>query len=303
VRTWSWAAAGVLLAVIAASCLDRGPSHRADARPQAAAAATPAEPAPGGGTAAAAPKPEPANHTTDEVVLEHADRVRYDRRTQQYELTGGVVVRHEDGVLRAQTMRLNRETKKGDAGGDLSFTDGRTVVTAQRLEIDFDAREVVFKGEVRLVTQKQPAPKSGAEKPAGAVAAKAPDEQEQPFREYWRDRTEIRCPQLVYNYRDHRALARGGVSARQKDRTGRADEAVYTDQDELLVLTGKVEMKNERGQTFRADKITVSVKEDWLEAEGGVASRLLVEQEKSPPPAAEPAPPTKEQPAETTAGP
>jgi len=42
-----------------------------------------------------------------------------------------------------------------------------------------------------------------------------------------------------------------------------------------------VEMENERGETFRADKITISVAEDWLEAEGALASRFLVEEEEA----------------------
>jgi lipopolysaccharide assembly outer membrane protein LptD (OstA) len=318
VRVWSWAAAGALVVVTAVSCLDRSPSHRANAQPTTPAAQQPAakpSPAPENTKTpapAAGAKTEGApEETTHEVILEHADRVRYDNKTKDYSLTGDVVLRHEEGVLRAQTVQMNSETKKGFAIGNLSFADQQTTLTANRMEIDFDARTAVFKGDVRMVTQKKPeataepgeaAPPGKAAAPGAeakqaeakpeAVGDKAPQskdqaatdakdkrEQEKPFREYWQDRTEIRCPELEYSYREHRAVARGGITARQKDRTGRADEAVYTDRDEMLVLSGNVEMKSERGETFRAKQITISVKEDWLEAEGAFGSRFLVEEE------------------------
>ena len=322
-RVWSWAAAAALIAVTAVSCLDRSPSHRANAQatPSAAQepAAKPSAPAenaktPSSPAAGSAANAEAApEETTHEIILEHADRVRYDNKTKDYSLTGGVVLRHEDGVLRAQTVQMNSETKQGFAVGDLSFADQQTTLTANRMEIDFDARTAVFKGDVRMVTQKKPeatgesgetaqpgtpaspgadtkqaeakpeaAGDQAAVQPKDQAAADAKDksEKEKPFKEYWQDRTEIRCPELEYSYREHRAVARGGITARQKDRTGRADEAVYTDRDELLVLSGNVEMKNERGETFRAKKITISVKEDWLEAEGAIGSRFLVDEEK-----------------------
>ncbi|UCH36518.1 MAG: hypothetical protein JSV65_09240 [Armatimonadota bacterium] len=294
-RVWSWAAAGAILLVTAVSCLSRAPSHRANAQPTAAAPAQPAAPA---DENAAATAPAAADETggdkkTEEVLLEHADRVRYDNKTKEYTLTGDVVLRHEDGVLRAQTVRMNSDTKKGVATGDLSFADEETTLTAERLEIDFDARIGLFKGDVRLVTQKKPeaeegpaaaggeqeqAPAPGAES-EGETAGAGEDEEAKPFSEYWEERTEIRCPELEYSYREDRAVARGGITARQKDRTGRADEAVYTDQDEMLVLSGSVEMKNERGETLRADKMTISIKDEWLEAEGAADSRFLIEEE------------------------
>jgi lipopolysaccharide assembly outer membrane protein LptD (OstA) len=326
VRAWPWVAAGALVAVAGVSCLDRAPSQRASAQPKAQAPTD----QPAAGAKAEPVKPQPAaaqaeEKKTHEVVLEHADRWRYDNKTKEYELVGGIVVRHEDGVLRAQTMRLNRETKKGYATGDLSFADEQTRITADRMDIDFDAREAVFKGDVRMVAQKKPAtqpagkpegqanarkePGAAAEpatQPAGnpsAAGAKGNDEEVKPFREYWSDRVEIRCPELAYSYRDNRAVARGGVTARQKDRSGRADEATYTDDDEMLVLSGNVEMTDERGQTFHADKITISVGQDWVEALGAVSGRFLVEEKeakgKAAPPAGEskepqPAPPAAE---------
>lgn len=314
-RVWPWIAAGVVLAVTAASCLDRAPSHGANAQPKASAdspaapEAAPAKAPQSASAAAAAAKPD-QEPTTHEVVLEHADRVRYDNKTKDYTLTGNIVLRHEDGVLRAQNAVMNSETKKGVVTGDLSFANEQTVLTAKRLEIDFDARIAKFTDDVRMVSQKKPkkppaegqgdkgqaaatavpAAQMPAEenKPAEAPAANGAKanaaessgkrEQEKPFREYWQDRTEIRCPELEYFYREHRAVAHKGITARQKDRDGRADEAVYNDKDEVLVLSGNVEMKNERGETFRADKITISVKDDWLEAEGAIGSRFMVEE-------------------------
>lgn len=322
-RAWPWAAAGALLLVTAVSCLNRSPSHRANAQPQTTAPAPEQPPAGGEAAPAAGAKPAPAGEqapekTTHEVILDHADRVRYDNKTKDYTLTGDIVLRHEDGVLRAQTLRMNSETKKGVATGDLSFADKQTTVTANRLEIDFDARVALFKDDVRLVTQKKPEPgeakTEAGESANGAAAATAEaapaepaegktegppaepakgsgdGEEAKPFREYWKDRTEIRCPELLYYYRDDRAVARGGITARQKDQRGRADEAVYTDKDELLVLSGNVEMENDRGETFRARKVTVSIAEDWLEAEGISDSRFLVEEEKEEAPAQQAAP-------------
>ena len=335
-RAMRWAATGALVLATAVSCLDRAPSHRANAQAQAAPSAAeksaakeqaaPSAPEASAqkeqAPAASAPKPaaageKAAEKTTHEVILEHADRVHYDNKSKEYAITGDVVLRHEDGVLRAQSLHMNSETKKGVATGDLSFADQQTVVTADRLEIDFDARIGVFKGDVRMVTQRKPektetkgeakepgaaAPAASQPKdseaqaqpasetknaeakaaPAGAAAKEAGSngtgEEVKPFKEYWEERTEIRCPELEYFYREHRAVARKGITARQKDRTGRADEAQYTDDDEMLVLSGNVEMKTEKGETFHAKKVTISIAQDWLEAEGITGSRFLVEE-------------------------
>ena len=78
-RTWSWIAAAALLVVTAVSCLDRTPAHRASAQPKSEAdAAAPAQvegaaASPDTGQQAGAKADE---KTTEEIILEHADRVR-----------------------------------------------------------------------------------------------------------------------------------------------------------------------------------------------------------------------------------
>jgi len=211
---------------------------------------------------------------THDIRLEHADRYRFDDKTNQVELAGNVILHHEDGTLRCDNISFNTETKKGEATGNPAFTDPENTVTGEVLFIDFKARVAGFRGKVKLV--RQPA------KPADAQPKedkKTNETEEDRLERYRQQKTTISADEIQYYYKEKRVVAKGNVKAEQEKRTAWAENAVYTDSDELLVITGNVRMETAEGESFRCEKVTISLKENWVEASGNIQSRFKITEE------------------------
>ena len=284
----SLAAAG--LALLALACL-----------------AQPAPPPPAQGKPPAVAEKKEAPKDKD-VYLDHADRIRVNNKTHDVEVSGDVVLRHEDARFFADLIKFNTKTKLGTATGSPRFQDKQSTVTAQRVEINFKERWAAFAGGVAMITQKQPeppppgtpakpgepaAPAAGEQVAKPAPAPEQPsaksdqtkpngkdeEQKDRPLESYWEEKTTITCDRLEYSYRDKRAVASGAVKAVQKDQTAYGDRAVYDEQEDTLLVTGNVRLHNEQGENFRCDRVMISLKDDWLEAEGGVASHFVVKEE------------------------
>jgi len=262
--------------------------------------AAPAAPRP----AAAPGQAGPAQKKDKDVYLEHADRIRVNNRTHDVEVSGGVILRHEDGRFYADTIRFNTRSKIGSAIGKPRYQDEESQVTGDRVDLNFQERRAAFVGAVTLIHQKKSEAKTAAApsgvissgeggqqpaEPARNPAASAPsapseasstsDDTDRPFTSYQEERTVITCGKLEYLYRDKQAIAEGQVKAVQQDRTAYGDKAVYDQNQETLLVTGNVRVENEAGETFRCDQVLISLRDDWLEAEGNVASHFLVKDE------------------------
>jgi len=221
-----------------------------------------------------------------DIVLEHADRYRYDEKSATVELAGDVVLRHEDGTLRCDKIVFNTKTKQGQASGNPTFADPRHTVSGEVLLIDFKARVAGFRGGVKVVRwpKGEQAGAGGPEAQAGKGEEKQGKEEKQGEKdkrltEYEKEKTVITADEVQYYYREKRVLAKGKVKAEQEKRTAWADEATYTDADEILVVKGNVRIQTAQGETFQCSKATISLRENWIEAEGSISSRFRVSEE------------------------
>jgi len=254
-----------------------------------APAETPSPPAAAPSAGAQAPA-KAGEEKTHDVFLEHADRLRRDEKTGDVVVVGKpVVLKHEDGIFTANEIRFNEKTKLGKATGPPAFKDPESSVTSDALEFDLDKRLAVFKGHVTMVVQrkKQPAPAPAAAEKGGQKAKE--EEKTESIEAYAGEPTTITCDRLEYYYREKRAVAAGNVKAVQKRGTAEAESATFLVNDEVLTVAGNVRMTTDKGETFRCDKITISLKDNWLEAEGQVASHFKVTEKAEEKPAA-PAP-------------
>jgi lipopolysaccharide assembly outer membrane protein LptD (OstA) len=222
-------------------------------------------------------QPPPETH---DIRLEHADRYRYDEKTHQVELAGDVVLHHEDGTLRCAKITFDTETKKGEATGNPTFTDPENTVTGDALFIDFKARVAGFRGKVKLVRQPEKKPEPEKKQPEKQPEPEAqPAEGQKKLEEYRQQKTTISADEIQYYYKEKRVVADGSVKAEQEKRTAWGDQAVYTDSDELLVITGNVRLETSGGESFRSQKVTISLKENWVEAQGNIESRFKISEE------------------------
>lgn len=215
-----------------------------------------------------------------DIVLEHADTYRYDEKSTAVELAGDVVLRHEDGTLRCAKIVFNTKTKQGQANGNPTFADPRHTVSGEVLFIDFKARVAGFRGGVKVVRwpKERQSSASGSAASAGQGDSKQ-GEKEKRLAEYEKEKTVITAEEVQYYYREKRVVAKGKVKAEQEKRTTWADEATYTDADELLIVKGNVRLQTSEGESFQCSKATVSLRENWIEAEGPITSRFRVSEE------------------------
>ena len=108
----------------------------------------------------------------------------------------------------------------------------------------------------------------------------------------------ITCDTLSYDAHTRKALAKSNVVVKQKDRTLWADQGIYEEDSELVMLSGNVRIKNEgegEVKSFEnADKVTVSTAgtDEWIDAVAKPGERIkmvLVVPDKQP--TTTPAPP------------
>jgi len=215
-----------------------------------------------------------------DIILEHAERYRYDEKTNSVELSGGVILRHEDGTLRCDKIAFNTKTKQGEATGSPTFVDPRNTVSGESLFIDFKARVAGFRGGVKVVRspkKEQTGPSTTSAPPAKPEEARK--EGEKRLEEYEKEKTVITADEVQYFYREKRVVAKGNVKAEQEKRSAWADQAIYTDSDELLVITGNVRLETAERESFRCNKATISLRDNWVEAEGAITSHFKISEE------------------------
>lgn len=175
-------------------------------------------------------------------------------------MQGDVVFTHGDTVIRSDEVTWDEEAKVATSPGKIAITDPEIDISGDKGTGYFKKRLGVVEGSVVMTLK----PRDG-EEPADGES----------IRGKLTRPTTITCAKLEYAYRTKVATATGGVVFKQKDRTARADRAVYDHRRELLTLSGNVRGEDEYRQTFSAPgTVIISLKrgDEWMEAEDANAS-------------------------------
>ncbi|MCX7599561.1 MAG: hypothetical protein N2512_11960 [Armatimonadetes bacterium] len=252
-------------------------------------------------------KPKPAeDEEKDKVIVENADRLRYDGDRKVYVLEGNVRMKHKDVVLTCDYAEYWEERDEAQARGHLLLRDPESSITGDTIRVDFTDEIAVVEGNVVIVTQKQKkaegestgsstvegnkgqgdtrAAAGGAGEQAGQDSSASKQEQpkSQPsggesgqedrpksIREARERKTTIYCPRVRYRYTEGQRYAwiSGPIRAEQKGRQAWADQAEYDDEEGVLKLVGNVRVKTDEGDEFTCPAAVVSVEEEWLRAE------------------------------------
>ena len=299
-----------LTSVVWAQGLKRDERTPAKATPAASAAPADAKPA----TAAGEPA---ADEEKDRVHVEHADQLRYDAQKKQYVLTGHVVFKHKDTTLYCDKSTYDDDNNTAEAEGSLRVIDPDNDCTGDHIHADFNEKPelqvMIITGNVVVVHQKKEetpekkpangavkaeAGKGGAAKaaPPAADAAKPGDEGKEPrkLEDYKKKKTIINADKVEYHYNEDvkqviaTAERTGQVKAVQEDKTCWSDKAVYDEIPDIITVTGNVHVKTEKGDEFNCPKAVISVKDDWIQAEGvtGVALNRHKKKTETPAPPA-----------------
>lgn len=82
------------------------------------------------------------------VTIE-ADRLNYDEEGDTYDASGNVVIRYEEGILKADDVRVSRVTGESEARGGVELQSGADVLKGESARFNFrDKTGVLYDGEV-----------------------------------------------------------------------------------------------------------------------------------------------------------
>lgn len=168
-----------------------------------------------------------------------ADHVRYDSKAKIYLAEGHVRLTLGDVEVRAQRLRLERESQTAYAFAGVTVTQGDIVLTSETLTYDHRREVVSALGDPRLV--------KGA--------------------------TTVLAGRMEFNLALHQTHARGGVTVRHKDVTVRAPEMRYDGTADYATATDVVVSQPDR--IVRARFLRFAPKTGRLELEGQVVVEQL----------------------------
>jgi len=195
-----------------------------------------------------------------EVILEKAEKIRYDSAGEIFVATGGVVVIQGENRIQCQELTFNLKDNKGSFKGEIVVTRNDTEIRSSLMEGDFDAEIYLFKEGVKLKKERQ-------------------EEGEEVSFIFWR------ASLLHYNGETEEAWSEEGVEIEWKETKIKADRAHYypgkegTGEEERIILEGNVFI-TEKDREIEVAKAIYYLDTEVLEAEGIIHARFII-QEKS----------------------
>ena len=195
-----------------------------------------------------------------EVILEKAEKIRYDSAGEIFVATGGVVVIQGENHIQCQELTFNLKDNKGSFKGEIVVTRNDTEIRSSLMEGDFDAEIYLFKEGVELKKERK-------------------EEGEEVSFIFWR------ASLLHYNGETEEAWSEEGVEIEWKETKIKADRAHYypgkegTGEEERIILEGNVFI-TEKDREIEVAKAIYYLDTEVLEAEGIIHARFII-QEKS----------------------
>lgn len=213
---------------------------------------------------------KPKKKKIHEVFITAA-RLTYNNKTKDVFADGNVKMQSRDMTLLSEKIYYNTNTKMAKVDVPFKLFGQGNTFTGNKVEANFKEKVVKAYGNVKFVQKKR---KSG----------KKPEKKEEKgekitsIKSKTREDVTITCDQFVYNYDSKEGTAEGNVKLYRADGVITGDHATYSGKPGLVVVTGNVKVEKTNGDWLTCKKATVSLKEDWVEAEGDIKSKIRVEE-------------------------
>lgn len=199
-----------------------------------------------------------ATPKTKEVLLERADRVKYDSKGETFVASGQVVAIQGENRIQCEELFFNLKENQGDFKGQVVVTRGKTEIRAQNMNGDFDTEIYQFKDQVELKKERE------EEKGTSLI--------------FWK------AVALFYNGKNEEAWSEGGVEITWKEITIKADKVHYfpksEGQEERMILEGKVVI-TEKDRELEVTRATYYLDSETLDAEGIIRGKFLIKEKES----------------------
>lgn len=209
-------------------------------------------------------------------------RLAANLRTRRAEVSGGArlvrpgrpaaggaepadVLAREETTITADEMRFRWDVPEAEAGGDVRVRQrdrtaradrGRYSEAEGRLVLEGDVVVEGLTGDLLLPEGERPT----AEEARQALATPA----------------QLACGRLTLFLQSRDMEAEGRVKVTQGARLARGDRARYTHRDRRVTVSGNVYLQDEDGNTIRADRVIIALREETFEALGNVQTEFKV---------------------------
>ncbi len=198
-----------------------------------------------------------ATPTTKEVLLERADKIKYDSKGETFVASGQVVAIQGENRIQCEELFFNLKENQGDFKGQVVVTRGKTEIRAQSMSGDFDTEIYQFKDQVELKKERE--------------------EEEGTSLILWK------ASVLSYNGKSEEAWSEGGVEISWKEIRIKADKVHYfpkgEGQEERMFLEGQV-LITEKNRELEVQRATYYLDSETLDAEGITRGKFLIEEKK-----------------------
>jgi len=190
-----------------------------------------------------------------EVLLESADKIKYDSKGETFLATGQVIAIQGKNRIQCQELNFNLKDNKGTFSGNVMITRDKTEITATSMEGDFDQELYVFTGDV--------------------VLKKEREEKEGTSTILWK------APTLTYNGNTDEARSENGTNITWKETTIKADKAAYFPKDEAKGQLERIELDGqilitEKERELQVAKAVYYLDTETLEAETIIKAKFII---------------------------
>lgn len=158
------------------------------------------------------------------------------------------------------------DTDKVDLSGSVEVEQKNKKASSEAANYDDNSKTIIMTGNVIAVIEK---PKSMMKE----ESAKKYDNEE--TKTALVTRTSIKCDRLIIDTESNDAQAFGSVYVFQTSKEAKSEAAIYSEENENIVMTGNVYLKK-NDDWIKADKVIVSVNKEMFEAIGGVETTFKV---------------------------
>lgn len=164
-------------------------------------------------------------------------QLQYFSQDEKTYVFGEVKVIDKDLLITADNVQIDHKTKISSFSGNLLISKDGTTITGQSLAINLDTEEGLVKENVLL--RRKANPKS--------------------TEEFKQKDTELTCQELTFKdvSGNTEAFCQGNIKIRQEDKQGIAEKGYFYAKNDLLILTGKVNLIFEKS-AWLLDENTVN---------------------------------------------
>lgn len=171
----------------------------------------------------------------------------------------------EETTITAEQMRFRWDVPEAEAAGEVRVRQRDRTARAARGRYSEVEGRLVLEGEVVVEGLTGDLLLPEGERPAGEEARRvlaAP--------------ARLACGRLTLFFQSRDMEAESQVKLTQGARLATGDRARYTHRDRRVTVSGNVHMQDEDGNSIRADRVIIALREETFEAQGNVQTEFRV---------------------------